>query len=146
MWPYGTPTSPAALRFAACRHEPSIARFVAVSSARNRGRAYDSLFTSTDSLDAFPPSQHSPRAREFQMVLEKTRHEQVSAPTPALQAKSGTLRGATPSHQEIAHAAFCQWQTHGGDAEQNWLTCERQLRDRGSTVDEVASHTHIRRR
>jgi hypothetical protein len=80
------------------------------------------------------------------MVIENAKHERVSGPVPAIKAKSGTLKGGTPSHQEIADAAFCQWQTHGGDAEQNWLACERQLRERGSTVDEVASHTHVRKR
>lgn len=59
--------------------------------------------------------------------------ESSSAPAAALQPS------ASATHQEIARAAFGHWKSHGGDAEQNWLLCERRFGDRKTGFAETPS-------
>jgi hypothetical protein len=54
------------------------------------------------------------------------RHPPQATATPT-HAAAHAPTTATPSHNDIALAAFLQWQAKGGDAQQNWIQSEQRL-------------------
>lgn len=61
----------------------------------------------------------------------------IAVPSVAPAAVPRPLSAVGPSHQEIAKASYTYWESQGGDADQNWLRCERQLADRRSILGSV---------
>ena len=109
----------------------SLSNVRVIYGGRGGRGVYNYTFYQSDSQAAFPLSQHAPRARELTMSFVHVKRGGIAEPSSAPGAAGRPMPAATPSHEEIARAAFGHWQSHGGDAEQNWLRCERQLKDRG---------------
>ena len=42
---------------------------------------------------------------------------------------SSSARAGGPTHDQISEAAYHRWEREGGDAVENWLQAERDLRD-----------------
>ncbi len=59
-----------------------------------------------------------------------------ASPKPAAAPVSTSVSEIKPraiSHDDIARAAYYRWKTHGGDAQQNWIAAEQELRSTSAT-------------
>jgi hypothetical protein len=57
-----------------------------------------------------------------------------AASKPAVSsAKVSEVKPRTITHDDIARAAYFRWKNHGGDALQNWIAAERELRSGSAT-------------
>lgn len=58
------------------------------------------------------------------------------SPKPAAGPASTSVSEIKPraiTHDDIARAAYYRWKTHGGDAHQNWVAAEQELRSASAT-------------